>query len=70
MLLVAGEVKDTTFESGCPRRDGVTSLCLPYLNDYSTSMSPPLLALKIAKMSSPIAESPLPRGVSWVSIIY
>lgn len=61
---MAGEVKDTTLESRRPGRDGVTSLCLPHLDDYTTSMSPAsfFAALKIAKLSSLIAESPLPGG--------
>lgn len=64
LFWVAGEVKDTTLESRYPRRDGVTSLCLPHLDDYTTSMSPAsfFAALKIAKLSSLIAESPLPGG--------
>lgn len=42
----------------------MTSLYFSHLNDYTTSMSPAsfFAALKIAKLSSLIAESPLPGG--------
>lgn len=42
----------------------MTSLYFPHLNDYTISMSPAsfFAALKIAKLSSLIAESPLPGG--------